>query len=137
MKTLTQLQQAELDKQDLSLSLEDDQEDSFDEADQDCLEEDGEYKGALKITKIKNRRYIRMPNFAKRSVNILKNWLHLHLDNPYPTHKEKETLSQESGLSKRQIQNWFTNARKVRELKKRKMENKLLNKGCTHSPNIL
>ncbi len=55
-----------------------------------------------------------MPNFAKRSVNILKTWLNKHIDNPYPTHKEKDALSKESGLSKRQIQNWFTNARKVR-----------------------
>jgi len=47
-------------------SLSSDREDSADDSD---------YKGALKITKIKNRRYIRMPNFAKRSVNILKNWL--------------------------------------------------------------
>lgn len=80
----------------------------------DDLEDDLQYKGALKITKIKNRKYIRMPNFAKRSVQILKNWLNNHIDNPYPTHKEKESLSKESGLSKRQIQNWFTNARKVR-----------------------
>lgn len=75
--------------------------------------EEGHYKGALKITRIKNRRYIRMPNFPKRAVAVLKSWLHDHLDNPYPTHKEKELLSKESGLTKRQIQNWFTNARKV------------------------
>lgn len=36
--------------------------------DNECPEEENEFKGALKITKIKNRRYIRMPNFAKRSV---------------------------------------------------------------------
>jgi hypothetical protein len=63
--------------------------------------EEEQYKGALKITKIKNRRYIRMPNFPKRAVVILKNWLHDHLDNPYPTHKEKDLLSKESGLTKR------------------------------------
>lgn len=71
--------------------------------DRDDSVDDSDYKGALKITRIKNRRYIRMPNFAKRSVNILKNWLNQHLDNPYPTHKEKDSLSHESGLSKRQI----------------------------------
>lgn len=54
-----------------------------------------------------------MPNFPKRAVLILKQWLNEHLDNPYPTYKEKEALSKESGLTKRQIQNWFTNARKV------------------------
>jgi hypothetical protein len=60
-----------------------------------------DYKGALKITRIKNRKYIRMPNFAKKQVITLRNWLNQHLDNPYPNHKEKELLSKESGLSKR------------------------------------
>lgn len=82
-------------------------------SDDECTEEQ-QFKGALKITRIKNRKYIRMPNFPKRAVVILKNWLYEHLDNPYPTDKEKVQLSTDSGLSKRQIQNWFTNARKVR-----------------------
>lgn len=68
---------------------------------QDDLNDNDQFKGALKITRIKNRRYIRMPNFPKRSVNLLKNWLNQHLENPYPTHKEKDALSKESGLSKR------------------------------------
>lgn len=72
-----------------------------DSASYEPLLEENHFKGALKITRIKNRRYIRMPNFSKRSVNILKSWLAQHLDNPYPTHKEKEALSRESGLSKR------------------------------------
>ena len=74
----------------------------FNEEHQEEVENDEEeYQGALKITRIRNRRYIRIPNFAKRSVTVLKNWLHQHLDNPYPTHREKEILSKESGLSKR------------------------------------
>ena len=52
--------------------------------------DDEKFKGALKITKIKNRRYIRMPNFPKRAVLTLKAWLNDHLDNPYPSYKEKE-----------------------------------------------
>ena len=44
-----------------------------------------------------------MPNFAKKSVIILKNWMNEHLDNPYPTHRDKDLLSKESGLTKRQI----------------------------------
>ena len=44
-----------------------------------------------------------MPNFPKRAVGVLKTWLHVHMDNPYPTYKEKELLSKESGLTKRQI----------------------------------
>jgi hypothetical protein len=54
-----------------------------------------------------------MPNFPKRSIMSLRSWLYAHIDNPYPTHKEKEILGKECGLSKKQIQNWFTNARKV------------------------
>lgn len=42
-----------------------------------------------------------MPNFPKKSVATLKLWLNGHLDNPYPTYKEKESLSKESGLTKR------------------------------------
>lgn len=72
------------------------------EQSEDANEED-QFKGALKITRIRNRRYIRMPNFPKRAVLILKNWLNQHLDNPYPNHKEKDLLSRESGLTKRQI----------------------------------
>ena len=68
---------------------------------EDANDDDEHFKGALKITRIKNRRYVRMPNFPKRSVIILRNWINSHLNNPYPTHKEKETLSKESGLSKR------------------------------------
>lgn len=58
------------------------------ESDDDCTEE-MQFKGALKITRIKNRKYIRMPNFPKRAVVTLKNWLYEHLENPYPTDKEK------------------------------------------------
>lgn len=63
--------------------------------------DDENFKGALKITRIKNRRYIRMPNFPKKAVHILKLWLNDHLDNPYPSYKEKEALSKESCLSKK------------------------------------
>ncbi len=71
------------------------------------------YEGALKVTCIDNRNYIRMPNFSKRQVSQLKEWLHVHMDNPYPSHHDKDLLCRETGLSRRQIQNWFTNARKV------------------------
>jgi hypothetical protein len=35
-------------------------------------EEKEKYKGALKITRIKKRKYIRMPNFPKRTIATLK-----------------------------------------------------------------
>ena len=71
-------------------------------------------KRALKVTYIKNRRYIRMPNFTASQVKLLKRWFEDHLDNPYPTYAEKSLLSKESGLTKKQIKNWFTNSRKVK-----------------------
>ena len=58
-------------------------------------------KKALKVTYIKNRRYIRMPNFSKKAVVVLKRWFQEHIDSPYPTHKEKVAMSKESGLTKR------------------------------------
>ena len=50
-------------------------------------------RGPLKVTVVKDRRYIRMPNFTKRQVEILKEWLLENLENPYPGNKDKEILS--------------------------------------------
>jgi hypothetical protein len=61
------------------------------------------HTGALKVTCIRNRRYIRMPNFSKRQVTQLRVWLNQHMDNPYPSHRDKEILCRETGLSRRQI----------------------------------
>ena len=58
-------------------------------------------RGPLKITVVRDRRYIRMPNFTKRQVDILKEWLLENLDNPYPGSREKEYLSQKSGLCRK------------------------------------
>ena len=69
---------------------------------------------ALKVTFVNNRKYIRMPNFNKRQVHLLKTWLKEHLDSPYPSHNDKVHLQRISGLNRKQIQIWFTNARKVR-----------------------
>jgi len=57
----------------------------------------------------------------KKSTDILKNWFLQHIQNPYPCHEAKETLSRMTGLSRKQIQNWFTNTRKrfLEPLKKR------------------
>jgi hypothetical protein len=52
---------------------------------EDLLQDEEEFKGALKVTRIRNRRYVRMPNFPKIAVAILKAWLIQHMDNPYPS----------------------------------------------------
>ena len=50
---------------------------------------------------------------SKQQTAILKKWLKEHLENPYLKPEDKTVLSQKSGLSKKQVQNWFTNMRKV------------------------
>jgi hypothetical protein len=56
---------------------------------------------ALKVTYIKNRRYIRMPNFTPKQVKILKSWFEKHTKYPYPSYAEKSDLSKQTGLSKK------------------------------------
>jgi hypothetical protein len=57
------------------------------------LEESSRFPGALKVTIKHNRNYIRMPNFPKKAIIILKRWLYQHIDNPYPNNAEKDFLS--------------------------------------------
>ncbi|KAE8712656.1 BEL1-like homeodomain protein 11 [Hibiscus syriacus] len=45
------------------------------------------------------------------SVAILRSWLFEHFLHPYPTDSEKLMLASQTGLTKNQISNWFTNAR--------------------------
>jgi len=49
----------------------------------------------------------------KKATDILKNWFLNNIQNPYPSHEAKEMLSKMTGLTRKQIQNWFTNSRKV------------------------
>ena len=42
----------------------------------------------------------------------LKDWFFANFDHPYPSKKVKRALSDETGLSKAQISNWFMNVRK-------------------------
>jgi hypothetical protein len=56
------------------------------------------------------------PKCGKRlslnSVRILNKWLLNNTHHPYPSVKEVETIERQSGLSKKQILNWFANARR-------------------------
>ncbi|KAI9930658.1 hypothetical protein ASPWEDRAFT_39562 [Aspergillus wentii DTO 134E9] len=65
-----------------------------------------------KSTRPKNRR------LSQDTVKVLRSWLHQHQEYPYPTEEEKEELQEQTGLSKTQIYNWFSNARR-RRLRKR------------------
>jgi len=51
-------------------------------------------------------------NLPKPATNILRTWLFNHVDHPYPTEEEKQTLIGKTGLSLSQISNWFINARR-------------------------
>ncbi|XP_050210084.1 BEL1-like homeodomain protein 9 [Mercurialis annua] len=45
------------------------------------------------------------------AVAVLKTWLFEHFLHPYPTDSEKQTLAQQTCLSRTQVSNWFINAR--------------------------
>lgn len=65
------------------------------------------------MTLCKNTSHQDKTRLPKRATNILKAWFLNNIENPYPTTEMKEKLCQETGLNKKQIQNWFTNSRKV------------------------
>lgn len=50
--------------------------------------------------------------FPKAAVKVLKEWMLQHIDHPYPTEEEKESLKQKTGLSIGQISNWMANTRR-------------------------
>jgi hypothetical protein len=53
-------------------------------------------------------------NLAKSAVAILKNWMFSpeHFHHPYPSEQEKQHLAESAKITKKQVCNWFTNARK-------------------------
>lgn len=50
-----------------------------------------------------------LPEFAVRH---LKNWFYAHKSHPYPSEDEKTAMVDSTSLSRAQINNWFTNARR-------------------------
>ncbi|KAJ3543440.1 hypothetical protein NM208_g3579 [Fusarium decemcellulare] len=53
--------------------------------------------------------------FSRESLQILKRWLALHSRHPYPSEEDNALLQRQTGLSKTQISNWFSNARRKRK----------------------
>ncbi|CAG5113024.1 Oidioi.mRNA.OKI2018_I69.chr2.g7175.t1.cds [Oikopleura dioica] len=50
--------------------------------------------------------------FPKQATNILRAWLFQNLTHPYPSEEQKKHLSQQTGLTILQVNNWFINARR-------------------------
>lgn len=59
----------------------------------------------------KKRRHFKRSPFTREQKQILFGWLNRARRHPYPTTAEKEKLMQLTGLSKDQINVWFTNHR--------------------------
>eukprot|EP00466_Bigelowiella_natans_P017933 jgi/Bigna1/135692/aug1.30_g10400 len=68
------------------------------------------------------------PNFNRAQVKILNNWFLSHLEDPYPTPNEKDLLGKVTGLSFKQVSNWFVNARSRRLKRNRDINNRDKNK---------
>ena len=56
----------------------------------------------------RHRRY----SLGAEARRILKGWVDLHIDDPYPSVSEKHELAMAAGLSIKQVNDWFTNFRK-------------------------
>lgn len=53
-------------------------------------------------------------NFSLSAISVLSTWLDSHTSNPYPSATTKTQLALSSGLTEKQVSNWFANSRKRR-----------------------
>ncbi|KAJ3056181.1 hypothetical protein HK097_007787 [Rhizophlyctis rosea] len=60
-------------------------------------------------------------NHPKTKIQILEKWFYDHLEYPYPTEREKEQLLEAAQMNKRQLENWFINARRPERRQKYKV----------------
>ena len=54
----------------------------------------------------------RASKLPARVSRVLKAWLYENMDDPYPSEYQKNALRLQTGLTKAQINNWFSNARR-------------------------
>ncbi|KAJ8907360.1 hypothetical protein NDN08_007474 [Rhodosorus marinus] len=61
---------------------------------------------------LKSLEYRKKPGgFSEETTLTLRLWLFEHFSDPYPSKSEKELLMEQTGLSSRQLENWFINMR--------------------------
>ncbi|KAK5108550.1 hypothetical protein LTR62_008207 [Meristemomyces frigidus] len=53
--------------------------------------------------------------FPRHAVKVLRDWLDIHADHPYPSEAEKSELERRTDLKSSQIANWLANARRRRK----------------------
>eukprot|EP00472_Partenskyella_glossopodia_P009291 CAMPEP_0197538246 /NCGR_PEP_ID=MMETSP1318-20131121/59295_1 /TAXON_ID=552666 /ORGANISM="Partenskyella glossopodia, Strain RCC365" /LENGTH=148 /DNA_ID=CAMNT_0043096615 /DNA_START=365 /DNA_END=814 /DNA_ORIENTATION=- len=53
-------------------------------------------------------------NFSREQIQHLSRWFEDHVDDPYPSPNTKAQLARQSGLTFKQVSNWFINARSRR-----------------------
>jgi hypothetical protein len=58
--------------------------------------------------------------FPPAAIKILKNWMIVHNDHPYPTEEEKDALKLETGLTVGQVSNWMANTRRRQKTRPRR-----------------
>lgn len=66
-------------------------------------------KPKKKKPKVSPKKHVLLP---PQVVHKLKQWMLDHVDHPYPNDSEKNQLVQETGLTLRQLNDWFSNARR-------------------------
>lgn len=65
----------------------------------------------------------RLPNLTR---DYLLNWIDTHLDHPYPSEKEKDTMMNYTGLDRKRLDTWLRNNRnRYVKLKKKKQQQQL------------
>ncbi|SCU96311.1 LADA_0H00232g1_1 [Lachancea dasiensis] len=63
--------------------------------------------------------------FMKCVIFTLEEWFHCHSTYPYPTKTQARTLSEKTGLTIKQVENWLSNRR--RKLKRNPIDSSLEN----------
>jgi hypothetical protein len=78
---------------------------------------DGSSASTAKINKKKNhhsssKNIMNKSKLPKKATDVLKSWFLNNINHPYPNVETKDMLCKMTNLTKKQIQNWFTNSRK-------------------------